>query len=320
MSHKDSRSSSGSGSDGGTAPRAQAGLDPPKVKSSIADQSGSTADQSGNRGTVVLLLLAFLAVTTTIQATAKLWSWKGSPTSTMGGHGPAEVGRKLAEQHLVSTITELHDKVSYDGKTTMPNGNTTALSAGEYKCSDGTCAARSSMLATEGLYGTIRCLNDDASCVLDGESSRRGIKVEGTGSGKLTIRAIRFYKGEHTMGGGVYIYNGAKVDVTLCVFDSCEANSMYHGGGGVFVYSHDTVVSIYATAFTGNSAASGKGDDVFNEDGAFVVQHACPSPYEAQLPTRGEYQGDARHLHYRRYSHSKKFCKYRFVSLRFARH
>ena len=32
-----------------------------------------------------------------------------------------------------------------------------------------------------------------------------------------------------------YAKEGAKVDIALCVFDSCEANSMYHGGGGVFV-------------------------------------------------------------------------------------
>ena len=149
------------------------------------------------------------------------------------------------------------------------------------------------MLYTHDLYGAIQCLSDDASCVLDGESSRRVMYVYGTGSGKLTIRAIRFYKGKYSRGGGVYINNDAKVDITLCVFDSCEATytSSNYGGGGIYVSSSGDTVNIYATTFTANSVSNGNRDDIRNpSDGTVTIHGTCPSPYSANTPTQGKYE------------------------------
>ena len=143
------------------------------------------------------------------------------------------------------------------------------------------------MLYPVDLYGTIQCLNDDASCVLNGESSRGVMRVSRTGSGKLTIRAIRFYKGKGNGGGGAYVY-AAKVDITLCVLDSCEATQSNLGGGGIYFSGSGGTVNIYATTFTGNSAASGNGDDIYRSGGTVTIHGTCPSPYSANTPTQGK--------------------------------
>ena len=206
-----------------------------------------------------------------------------------------EEGRRPAE-YTVSTITELNSRVSYNSNDIMANGDTTTLSVGEYKCSDGTCNVDYDMLSTKNLYGTIQCFNDDVSCVLDGQSSRRGMYVVGTGSGKLTIRAIRFYKGKNWgSGGGVWIGDGAKIDITLCVFDSCEASSTSSSTGGGGIYVSYSAVSIYATAFTGNSAASGNGDDIYNDYGTVTIHDTCPTPHSANTPTQGKYENSIHH-------------------------
>ena len=223
-------------------------------------------------------------------------STTGSALDTYGTIGGSKYSYSECNVWAVSTITQLWDKVSNGvkygaiavGTNIMANGGTTTLSVGEYKCSDGTCAHSDKMLYTGDIYGTIQCLNDDASCVLDGELSRRGMYVDGTGSGKLTVRAIRFYKGKSTYGGGVYVGWDAKVDIALCVFDSCEDNSIY-GGGGIYVdHSSNNLVNIYATAFTGNSAASGNGDDIYRGSGTVTIHETCPSPYSANTPTQGK--------------------------------
>jgi hypothetical protein len=108
----------------------------------------------------------------------------------------------------------------------MDNGDTAVAAKGPYRCSDGTCAASSSMLFTEDLDGEFRCAVDDASCVIDGELSRRGLKVYGTGSGVLTLRALSFVNGKVWGGGGVYIAFSAIVDIQLCAFSNCRATDV----------------------------------------------------------------------------------------------
>ena len=236
-----------------------------------------------------LLLTLLIAVASAAAVAAAAGGENFADLGSVVGFGYAGGGRRLAE-HTVYTMTELYNRINKYSSDKMENGDTTTLSVGSYKCSDGTCG--SAMLIAEDLYGAIQCLNDDASCVLDGESSKRLMEVRGTGAGKLTIRAIRFYKGKSGNGGGVGVNSGAKIDITLCVFDSCEATNTgahYQGGGGIYVDSPSTAVNIYATAFTGNSASSGNGDDIYRNGGGTVTIHdTCPSPYSANTPTQGK--------------------------------
>ena len=57
----------------------------------------------------------------------------------------------------------------------------------------------------------------------------------------------------------MFIYNIGLVVLNLCTFQSCTARE----GGGLFVYEHGTIVHMHATYFTGNSATSLVGRDIY---------------------------------------------------------
>jgi hypothetical protein len=146
------------------------------------------------------------------------------------------------------------------------------------------------MLYTVDLSGEIKCVEDNASCVLDGENARRGMHVYGTGSGTLILRALTFDKGyAHSgySGGGVWIGNGATVDLELSVFSNNRATSSTHGGGAICVDNSGT--NVYSTSFNGNTADSGKGDDIYRYGSSTITIHnTCPSPYSSNTPIQGK--------------------------------
>ena len=61
------------------------------------------------------------------------------------------------------------------------------------------------------------------------------------------------------------------------------------------MYTYGTV-NIYATTFTGNSAASGNGDDIYRESGTVTIHDTCPTPYSANTPTQGKYENSIHHI------------------------
>ena len=208
-------------------------------------------------------------------------------------------GRSLAEVNVVD-MDGLFNTVSnyfatYTGNSIMANGDTTILAAGPYKCSDGTCAHSSSMLWTFGLNGEVKCVEDNASCVLDGENERRGMIVEGTGSGTLILRALTFDKGYAVWGGGVNIRDDAIMDLELLVFSNNRAtgtgdddNNYWYGGGAIYVDGSGTTVNAYGTSFNGNTADSGNGDDIYRAAGTITIHNTCPSPYSSNTPVQGK--------------------------------
>ena len=202
-------------------------------------------------------------------------------------------GRSLAEVNVVD-MNGLFNTVSNGypaGNSIMANGDTTILAAGPYKCSEGTCAGSDTMLFTYRLNGEVKCVEDNASCVLDGENARRGMYVFGTGSGTLILRALTFDKGYATIGGGVYIRSGAIVDLKLCIFSNNRATSSSYGGGAIFVEHSGTKVKVYGTSFIGNTADSGDGDDIhrsLNNGGTITIHNTCPSPYSSNTPIQGK--------------------------------
>jgi predicted outer membrane repeat protein len=182
---------------------------------------------------------------------------------------------------------------SNTGNSLMANGDTAILADGPYKCSEGTCAASDNMLYTEDLNGEVKCLEDNASCVLDGEDAKRGMNVWGTGSGTLILRALTFDKGYAIYGGGVNIGNGAIVDLELLVFSNNRATDTYYGGGAIFVQTSGTSVNAYGTSFNGNTADSGYGDDIYRNSGwgsqaSITIHNTCPSPYSSNTPIQGK--------------------------------
>jgi hypothetical protein len=146
------------------------------------------------------------------------------------------------------------------------------------------------MLVTEGLNGILKCLEDDASCILNGEQTRRGMDVYGTGAGTLLLRALTVQDGEGASGGGVYILSGAIVTIELCVFSNCRATGSSHGGGAIILESSSTTVNVYGTSFNDNTAASGDGDDIYMYSGTITIHNTCPSPYSSNTPIEGEFK------------------------------
>jgi hypothetical protein len=191
--------------------------------------------------------------------------------------------------NLFNTVSNAVHSSANTGNSIMPNGDTAIVAVGLYKCSEGNCAAYWVMLYTEDLYGEVKCVEDNASCVLDGENERRGMLVEGTGSGTLILRALTFDKGYVGWGGGVSIGRGATVDLELCIFSNNRAT--YHdsgGGGAIYVDGSENTVNIYGTSFSENTADSGSGDDIYNWDGTITIHSTCPSPYSSRTPIPGK--------------------------------
>jgi predicted outer membrane repeat protein len=191
---------------------------------------------------------------------------------------------------LFNTVSNYVDSgYANTGNSIMGNGDTVFLAVGPYKCSEGTCVHDYIMLYTVGLNGEVKCVEDNASCVLDGENARKGMSVKGTGSGTLILRALTFDKGYASHGGGIFILSGALVDLELLVFSNNRAtSSAIFGGGAIFVQDSGTTVNIYGTSFNGNTADSGLGDDIDNYDGTITIHNTCPSPYSSNTPIQGK--------------------------------
>ena len=222
---------------------------------------------------------------------------KGEKTKQGGeGAGILVGGRSLAEKNvgdmngLFNTVSNYVGSSINTGNSIMANGDTTILAVGSYKCSEGTCASSTIMLYTDDLNGEVKCVEDNASCVLDGENARTGMEVDGTGSGTLILRALTFDKGYAWAGGGggVYIDSGALVDLKLLVFSNNRATAGTHGGGAIFLQSSGTTVNIYGTSFIANTAVSGNGDDINNNGGTITIHNTCPSPYSSNTPIQGK--------------------------------
>jgi hypothetical protein len=190
---------------------------------------------------------------------------------------------------LFNTVSNREGSSYTTGDSLMANGDTVVLAVGSYKCSDGTCAKSSTMLGTKDLSGDVKCIEDDASCFLNGEQTRRGMWVKGTGAETLLLRAISFQDGEGNVGGGIGISSGAIVTIELCFFSNCiSSDSSDRGGGAIIVEGSATIFNAYGTTFNGNTAASGDGNDIYWEDGTITIHNTCPSPYSSNTPNQGK--------------------------------
>ena len=209
-------------------------------------------------------------------------------------------GSTYCPNWLVTTMTELFNKVSNHASSTyntgnniMTNGDVVMVAVASYKYDEieSNCASSKNMIAITSLYGSISCINDAANCILDGELARRVMNVRGTGGHKYILRSLTYKDGQGIAGGGVLIQNGALVDVVLCIFSNCKSTSSDYGGGAIYLQVGTTTVIVFGTSFAGNTADSGNGNDIMNgstHPGTIIIRATCPSPYTGNSPTQGE--------------------------------
>ena len=204
---------------------------------------------------------------------------------------------------LFNTVSNYNDMNNVDntGNNIMANGDTTILAAATYKCnaSGSNCARLSShespiMIVMKGLYGSVECINDLADCILDGESTDGILTCEETGGQPMTLRALSIQNGQRARGAGLNVAFGGIVNVVLCAFSDCRSigTSSGYGGGAIRAGGSSTTVNVYATLFTGNTAATGNGDDVLEDGGTITIHATCPSPYSAATPIQGKNKDD----------------------------
>ena len=201
---------------------------------------------------------------------------------------------------LFNTISNAKGDVSIEhaetGNYIMANNDTVILAVRAYRCSEGICAKGydNYMLYTEDLHGEMKCVQDYASCVLDGESANKGMTLIGTGDAKFTVRAISFFNGVGTNfgGGGMAISGGAVVDLILCHFTNCNSKHATLGGGAILVLGVETTVNTFGVSFLDNEATISAGNDIMNhpnDPGSITLHETCPPPYQSNNPTQGKF-------------------------------
>jgi hypothetical protein len=84
----------------------------------------------------------------------------------------------------INTFAALYSKMDKDGSDLMGNGDKVTLADGVHS---------GFTLSPLDLFGELRC--EVSGCVLDGERTRQIMFVQGTGEGVLTLRRLKFYRG-----------------------------------------------------------------------------------------------------------------------------
>ncbi|GMH50067.1 hypothetical protein TrRE_jg13386, partial [Triparma retinervis] len=200
----------------------------------------------------------------------------GKTNAVEGSTSCAITVRNAADQD------DLFNAISKTGNNIIRNGDKVNIAEDSFTCNSvgSNCYTSSYMFFLENLFGWIECASDNADCVLDGESTRTVIFVDGTWGQALTLRALTFKHGTRA----AYIRSGAKVDIALCIFSGCST-------GAIYVTDSSTNINVYASRFIGNTGASGSLEDINRISGTITIHDACPYPYNANTPTRGKHSG-----------------------------
>ncbi|GMH88341.1 hypothetical protein TrST_g13961 [Triparma strigata] len=195
--------------------------------------------------------------------------------------------RRLAT-YAVDDLDELGSKINKDSSSKMGTGDVAQLASETFACSSSSCSsayASSLLLSTSNLWGTVKCVVDDGSCVIDGSDSRRIMAVDScteSSCGTLVVRGITFTKGTTNYGNGGAINIRGRINIEMCIFSGNEAISSY-SGAGIYIYGSSSVVNIYGTTFSGN--IGGSGADIYRSSGTVTVSDSCPTG--AGSSTRG---------------------------------
>ena len=112
--------------------------------------------------------------------------------------------------------------------------------------------------------------------------------VDGTGGGTLSLRGFHIHRGSAYAGGGILTESHAIVILSIVRFTQCQStsSSSYDGGGAIDAWSG--TINLYAVEFSGNSAASNNGDDIYTDNAAITIHSSCPTDMLEGTPTQGE--------------------------------
>ena len=193
----------------------------------------------------------------------------------------------------VSDQDGLYHKISEDGNALMSDGDEVVAAEGVYQC--GTCHGSgdydSIMYYMQWLNGVIRCETDELECKLDGEGSRRVMNVYATAGGTLSLRGFHIHRGKNVYyGGGLYMSGEGIVILSIMRFTKCQATYSQSGFGGGAIFAESGTINLYAVEFSGNSASTNNGNDIYTYgNGAAVTIHStCPTDMLGGTPTQGE--------------------------------
>jgi len=98
----------------------------------------------------------------------------------------------------------------------------------------------------------------------------RVMVVYGTSDRELELRSIVFTGGYGSSGAGLFISNGARVELLMC---SIEQNEGREDGGGISLWDSSTRVNLYGVSFSGNTSPDGP--DIHRDGGIITVYTTC---------------------------------------------
>jgi len=98
----------------------------------------------------------------------------------------------------------------------------------------------------------------------------RVMVVYGTSDRELELRSIVFTGGYGSSGAGLFISNGARVELLMC---SIEQNEGREDGGGISMWDSSTRVNLYGVSFSGNTSPDGP--DIHRDGGIITVYTTC---------------------------------------------
>ena len=104
----------------------------------------------------------------------------------------------------------------------------------------------------------IECVEEDNSCVLDGENERRVIEITNS-TAEVDLTGLSIVRGYHTIGSGIYIYKSS-LSLTKSIISACTSTA---GGGGVYIKGQGSTIVIVNCVLKDNTATDGPGGAIY---------------------------------------------------------
>ena len=182
---------------------------------------------------------------------------------------------------VVSTMASLN---SLFKPTNTHFPSSVELVPGYYACEIINCYNFYNMLVLNDHSGIIRGGGGMRDVKLNGEETRVIINVYGTGDEKLLLELLTFEKGSQAVGGALYIDDGdsdsTTVEIRFCHFHGNVATLGSLGGGAIYVGNTGfNYVTLTGVSFKGNSASTGVGSDIYNDNTKSIVIEGCDTDF-----------------------------------------